>query len=361
MKQSTNVVKYCIDLRISNEILRARQPKVTRLWFLADRVHLETGVPPILGKEEKVLKKSILFLIFLLFLASNYFPEILTIFHAGSLTKPLNEVAVLFKKSHPDLEVRFESSGSLIVARKITELGKIPDIALFADYRIFTLFLFPDFASFQVRFASNSMVLAFTENSRYSEELNDSNWFEIIFRPDVKFGYSNPDIDPCGYRALMVCKLAEKHYGVPNIFQKLKTSKNALILKKSVDLVSYLQLGELDYAFLYRSEAVSSGLKFIEFPAEINLAFEEFKTSYKNAVVEITGKDGEKTKVTGEPIYYSFTVPVGAQNRKTAVEFLKFLLSKEGKAVFKKYGFIVFEEPIVDFPENLPEELKGVF
>jgi molybdate/tungstate transport system substrate-binding protein len=323
-------------------------------------VHLETDVPPILGKEEVVLKKLIFSLIFLLLLVSVCFSEVLTVFHAGSLTKPLNEIATLFKRSNPNLEIRLESSGSLIVARKITELGKIPDIAFFADYKVFNLFLYPDFAGFQVRFASNSMVLAFTENSRYSEKLNDSNWFEIILQPDVKFGYSNPDLDPCGYRALMVCKLAEGYYNAPGIFQKVKSSPNALILKKSVDLVSYLQLGELDYIFLYKSEAVSSGLKFLEFPDEINLSAEKFATNYKNAVLEITGKDGKKMKIAGEPIYYSFTIPNDAPNKKIAIEFLRFLFSNKGKAIFRKYGFTVLETPIVDFQENLPEKLKEV-
>ena len=298
--------------------------------------------------------------IFLPFLISVHFSEVLTIFHAGSLTKPLNAVSNSFKQLHKNFEIRFESSGSLVVVRKIVELGKVPDIAFFADYRIFNLFLYPKFADFQVRFASNSMVLAYTENSKYSKELKDSNWYEIILRPNVKFGYSNPDLDPCGYRALMVSKLAEKYYGKSGIFEGVRSSPNAVVLKKSVDLISYLQLGELDYAFLYKSEAVSSDLKFLEFPPEINLGSEKFAENYRNAVVRIIGKSGKKVELKGEPILYSFTIPKDAKNKDGAIEFLRFLISDSGRKIFEKYGFSILEIPIVDVPENLPLGLKEV-
>jgi len=306
-------------------------------------------------------KTLVLFVIFWLIFASIHFSEVLTIFHAGSLTKPLNELSKLFEQSHKDLEVRRESSGSLVVARKIVSLGKIPDLAFFADYKIFHLFLYPNYADFQVRFSSNSMVLAFTENSMFSNELNDSNWFDIVLKSGVKFGYSNPDLDPCGYRTLMVIQLAEKYYKSDGLFEKFRLSPNALILKKSVDLISYLQLGELDYAFLYKSEAVSSGLKFLELPPEINLGSEKFADNYKNAVLEVTGKDGKKVKLQGEPILYSFTMPKDAKNKEKAIEFIKFLMSEKGKEVFKKYGFSILVAPVIDIPENLPQQLKGEF
>lgn len=308
-----------------------------------------------------MLRKFLLFVIFFLLFVSIQFSEVLTIFHAGSLTKPLNELSRLFKQSHRNLEIRLESSGSLVVARKIIDLGKIPDLAFFADYRIFHLFLYPDYADFQVKFASNSIVLAFTEDSLFSDELNDSNWFDIILKSGVKFGFSNPDLDPCGYRTLMTIQLAEKYYDSPGLFRNFKSSPNALILKKSTDLVSYLQLGELDYAFLYKSEAVNSGLKVLELPAEINLGSERFAANYKTAVLEITGKGGKKIELHGEPILYSFTILKAAKNKARAIEFVKFLMSEKGKEIFKRYGFSILGSPIIDIPENLPKQLKGVF
>jgi tetratricopeptide (TPR) repeat protein len=35
---------------------------------------------------------------------------------------------------------------------------------------------------------------------------------EILQKPDVVWGHSSPDLDPCGYRTLMVLQLAEKYY-----------------------------------------------------------------------------------------------------------------------------------------------------
>ncbi len=62
-------------------------------------------------------------------------------------------------------------------------------------------------------FASNAIVLMYGPKSKYGDEVSPENWTEVMLRPDVRWGHSEPDADPCGYRSLMVLQLAEKFYG----------------------------------------------------------------------------------------------------------------------------------------------------
>jgi molybdate/tungstate transport system substrate-binding protein len=47
------------------------------------------------------------------------------------------------------------------------------------------------------------MVLAYTERSAGAGEVNGANWWQVLLRPDVRVGRSDPALDPSGYRALM--------------------------------------------------------------------------------------------------------------------------------------------------------------
>ena len=61
------------------------------------------------------------------------------------------------------------------------------------------------------------------------------NWYEIIARPDVKFGLSDPRFDAAGYRSLMIVQLAEDYYGDPTIFERvyLGRFKEPITVEKS--------------------------------------------------------------------------------------------------------------------------------
>lgn len=300
------------------------------------------------------MKKFIVF-IFILFTIFS-FSKKLIIFHAGSLTNVLKAITVEFEKDNPNIKVQLMSSGSLVVARKINELNQAADLAFVADYTIIPQFLYDQYANFNVVFSNNSMVLAYTNNSRYNNQINEKNWYDIIFRKGVLFGHSNPDLDPCGYRTLMTIELAEKYYNSKELYEKFLKSKNRMILKKSIDLIAYLEANELDYAFLYKSEAFQHNLKYIEFPDEINLSSSKFEENYKKVFVEVPGKNGKETKIYGKSINYSFTIPKNANNKENAVKFIKFMYSNKGKKIFKDKGMDLFAN--VDNPDNLPHDLR---
>ncbi|WP_047267290.1 extracellular solute-binding protein [Marinitoga sp. 1197] len=306
---------------------------------------------------KKILIKILIYVFLVLSVQTP--AEKLVIFHAGSLTNVLKALSIEFERENPDINVQLMGSGSLVVARKITELNQLADIAFVADYTIIPDFLYNKYANFNVIFSNNSLVLAYTDNSKYKVQINEKNWYKIIFNKKVIFGHSNPELDPAGYRTLMTLQLAEKYYNENELYQKFLNSRNRMILKKSVDLIAYLEANEMDYAFLYKSIAFQYNLKYIELPEKINLSSIKYKGNYKKVFVEVPGKDGEKIKIYGKPINYSFTILKNAPHYNIAVKFIKFMYSKKGKEIFKEKGMNLFAN--VDFPENLPEDLKELW
>ncbi len=60
----------------------------------------------------------------------------LVVFNAGSLAKPFSDLLRAFRTRHPEVMLAQENSGSLEAARKLTDLGKIPDVIGVADYAV---------------------------------------------------------------------------------------------------------------------------------------------------------------------------------------------------------------------------------
>lgn len=120
----------------------------------------------------------------------------LTIFHAGSLSVPFKQISDEFEKKYPEVKVLRESSGSVTCARKITDLKRECDIMASADYTVINKLLIPGFSNWNIKFASNEMVIAFTDKSKYSNEINKNNWYKIFLKDDVFYGRSDPDSDP---------------------------------------------------------------------------------------------------------------------------------------------------------------------
>lgn len=285
----------------------------------------------------------------------------LVIFHAGSLSVPFREVSAEFGKAHPDIRVKAEAAGSRMCARKISELGRACDVMGSADYKVVSNLLMGDHADFNIRFALNEMAIAYTDESRHSGDITADNWYDILLRDEVAFGRSDPDIDPCGYRTLMVFQLAEKHYEAPGLAAGLR-AKDKHIRPKETDLLALLEVGEIDYLFIYRSVAAQHGLKTVLLPDEINLKSQAHAALYDTAVVEVSGrKPGETITRRGEPMVYSVTIPKNAPNREAAEAWVALLLSEKGRAIMERNGQRCMKPAEVDGADRLPDSLKEFF
>jgi len=189
----------------------------------------------------KIYLVIVVFLLVLLVsipLFSNFFnteeeeSRVLKIFCAGSLVLPMDSVTAAFEEAYPNVDVQVEGHGSIQVIRHVTEREEEVDLLMVADYSLIPTMAYDksmadsneSFADWYIRFAGNSIVLAYTDNSRYSDEVNAENWCEILRRFDVRFGFPNPLIDALGYRSPMIIQLAENYYHDDNLFKDLITT-----------------------------------------------------------------------------------------------------------------------------------------
>ncbi len=289
------------------------------------------------------------------------------IYHAGSLAIPFEALEAEFENLHPKVDIQRTSGGSTKLSRQIVDLGDKVDIYASADYTIIDNALIPDYASWDAYFANNSMVIMYTDQSKYADEISKNNWYEILLRDGVNYGHSNPNDDPCGYRSVLCWQLAESKYEQEGLYQQLcDNCPEANIRPKSVELISLLETGALDYAFEYESvarqhAAANDIFKWVELPQKVNLSNLENEEFYAQATLETAGSaPGETVTRVGQPIVYGITMPASGENNELALEFLKFFFDKEqGLKMLEDNGQPVLD-PIVINGEGFPEELNAL-
>lgn len=259
-----------------------------------------------------------------------------------------------FKRRHPAAEIADVGGGGVKMARDIA-LGAACDIYASVDYSNIPNFLFPRFADWYVVFAATGFVLRYTEKSPFSAEINSENWIDIVQRDDVPLWRSAPEGDPAGYRSLMVYQLAEKHYGIPGLCEKLAAKSGQRYLSSAL-------LAERDkgYCFSYSSHLM--GGKGLALPDEINLSNEEFSGTYRQAEVTIRSLEPGKTvTIRGEPIRLGATILKESANHELAVAWMRMLLGATGREIVTKAGkrplAPVFGGDLAKVPAPLGEDM----
>ncbi len=273
----------------------------------------------------------------------------IVVFNAGALALPLRQALDSFAPRN-GLVASQENAGSVETVRKITELGRVPDVVALADTALFSRFLAGRLASRIAVLGGTRLVLAYTSRSRFAAEVNAQNWAEVTTRPGVQVGRSDPSLDPAGYRALMAMQLAERHYARPGLARRLEEAAPAANMRpKSADLVALLQTGNLDYAWEYESVAHRLGLRYVTLPAAVDLGDPALSATYAVARVEIpgrgpanssAGKSRQRSPLVmyGAPIVFGAAVPKDAPNGAVGDRFITYLMSPEGRAILVEYG-----------------------
>ena len=289
--------------------------------------------------------------------------EEMVVLHAGSLSMPFQALARVFEAENRDVHLQLEAYGSRICARQVTDLGRAVDVLGSADSSVIRTLMMPDFADFCIDFTSNEMAITYLPDSRFSAKITAENWYDILLIPEVQYGHSDPNSDPCGYRTLLCWKLAESFYQRTDLYLDLSNHmprKN--IRSKEVDLLALLESGELDYIFIYRSVARQHGFPYITLPAQINLARADLAERYAGVSIEITGKEpGQTITKRGAPMVYGLTIPRTAKRRDLAVKFISFVLGPEGQRIMARHGQPQLQPPRVDNLKLLPVPLRKFF
>lgn len=128
-----------------------------------------------------------------------------TVFAAGSLTYVLGDQFFPKFENATGIKVVPSFGGSVSGASEI-DAGTPFDVFISAAAGVIPQYLFPNkTASWMVIFASNEMAIAWL-NSSYA--ISSPYWFENLTAPGIKVGVSNASLDPSGFQAIEMLKLA---------------------------------------------------------------------------------------------------------------------------------------------------------
>jgi len=320
----------------------------------------------------------------------------LTVICAESLMFPMAHVAQAFEASNPNVTVQLEGHGSIQVIRQVTELGYKADVLMVADCSLIPTMMYnrtmpssdQTFADWYVRFSTGSVVLAYTNRSKYANEINATNWYSLLEQPNVSFGFPNPIVDALGYRALVTIQLASTYYNDSNLFHNLITqnfdppissvpsqsgytidvpdiqqpkSNKILLMASSIQLIPLLEAGSIDYCFLYLSNAKQYGLSYVQLPDEINLSNSEYEAYYRqvNVIFAYPRFASIGPNREGDTIYFGLTIPNNAPHTDLAIEFAKYVLSGEGSKILNSYWQPIFSPSFTDNITALPADLRS--
>jgi len=320
----------------------------------------------------------------------------LVVFAAGSLIIPFDHLEQAFEARYPNIDVRPEYHGSIQVIRHATELHDSIDVIASADASLIPMLMYgsqvPEtgkaYADWYIRFASNRLALAYTDQSKYAAEIDASNWYRVLSQQDVRTGIADPRFDPSGYRALMAFALANNYYRQPTIFFDMFTGRfrrsigifqdddlttitvpeivepvanTGLVMRgASIQLIALLQSGELDYAFEYESVIQQHGLNLFSLPEELNLGSPDVDYSKVLVRLDFQRFHSVEPEFPGERIGYGITIPSNAPHPEEAELFIAFLLSEEGRALMQADHHPLFEQALADNHANLPASLQGL-
>lgn len=250
----------------------------------------------------------------------------LTVFAAASLTRPLTALRDSFQRVH-DTPLLIELGGSLELARKITELGRVPDILMLADDEVIAA-LVPTYLDWYVRFGTNRMVVAYRDQARGADSITPDNWWRVLSRRDTRVGRADPKVAPVGRHALTLLQRAEAFYQQKDLADSvLARSPDRLLRPTATELAALLETGEVDYILEYESVAQQYGFRFVALPTEL-----------------------------APPILYGVSVPRQAPSVASANRFVAFLLSDAGRRVLRHWNVDVLPTPIA-IGTNVPSEV----
>jgi molybdate/tungstate transport system substrate-binding protein len=288
------------------------------------------------------------------------------VMYAASLIKTFEEIIGPAFQKETGYLYQVEARGSVQVANMIIDGLRKPDFFVSAGTipikKLMNNTSTP-FAEWLVKFASAEMVISYSSNSRFYNDLEQArtgqiSWHEVLSKPGFKFGRTDPELDPKGYYMIITAKLANLYYADSGIKQKiLGEDRNTKQIFPEEILKTILEQGQLDAVASYKHEAIARGLPYIMLPAQINLGDPTFADFYRKASYIL--ESGDQT-VFGEPIYFSFTIPTTVKNLNGAISFGNFILSTNSKSILQEEGLNPIKPIAEGNTAKVPSSLKSI-
>jgi molybdate/tungstate transport system substrate-binding protein len=207
--------------------------------------------------------------------------------------------------------------------------------------------LMPKLTKWYVRYASTSLVLAYSPASKYAGQfkaiaqhtLPIRNLFTLMGKPGFRLGRTDPNIDPQGRDLIYMLELAQTKFGLPaGALQKILrgplASASSPQICPAAALFSRLKSGKFDAVGVYQFQAIEMHLPYLTLPAEIDLGIASLAHHYSTAKLTIAGH----VVTRGAPLELDITT-LGTTGQAAADAFVKFVLSPGGLLLHKQLGF----------------------
>jgi molybdate/tungstate transport system substrate-binding protein len=289
------------------------------------------------------------------------------VLYAGSLGAVMEQAAGPAFERATGYEYQGEGHGSVADARMMRDRLRDPDVFLSADPAVNRRLLMPPLghlADWYLTFASGELVLGYNPKSRFRALFEQAKagklpWYEALAAPGLRFGRTDPELDPKGYRTVFLFELADRYYKRTDLVRLLGAPGNPAQTYPEPQLLIRLESGQLDAGIFYRHELVAHHVPFIALPAEINQGDPRLAPLYHQARYAT----GRGVTLFGSPILFTVTIPAAARNVPGAVAFVRFLLSGRGREMLRRYGFgsasVLLDGDAAKVPAELRSFIQG--
>lgn len=270
------------------------------------------------------------------------------VFFDQALSGPLSEVAERLRAESPGLRVRLEPSDPALTLRKPAELGLEADLLVVGEEARFAGLRGAKTVAWTLSFATDEVVVAHKDHSRFTDEISTANWTEVLQRPGVSLGCAEPWTSPVGAHAALSWDLA----GQQALNSRCARERT---VPGETELIALLESRAVDYVFLHRSTAEGHHLKVTPLRPEWNLGRLELAGAY--ATASLRRGDAE---VRGGPLACALAVPEAARNREGAFRVARALLAEAGRKALERAGYRPLVPAVATAPEALPSALRAL-
>ena len=294
-------------------------------------------------------------------------PVPLSVFYAGSMTHVMEQVIRPRVDQALHIDFQGEGAGSAELAHMITSKLANPDVFISASPAVDVNDLMGasngNAARWYATLATDELVIAYSPKSKEAGDFKLAAegkvpWYKVLEMPGVRFGRTDPKLDPKGVNTILMMKLAEAYYHQPNLEKTiLGSDENPAQVFPEEDLIAQLTSGQMDAVIAYKHEAIEWHMPYITLPSAINLGDPALAKEY--AKVSWTPNGGGKT-VKGAPILFTITVLTHAPHPEQAAAFVRYMTVGQGHQILMQDGFTPTPIRFYGDLRSVPASLRSI-
>ncbi len=189
--------------------------------------------------------------------------------------------------------------------------------------------------------ASTELVIAYGAQTPVSRAFRGADrpgqraWWQILEKPGVRFGRTDPLTDPQGLNVVFMMRLAARYYRQPGLARRiLGPVVNDRQIFPEPEVMARLQGGQLEASSAYKTQPAALGLPYLSLPPAINLGDAAYEKAYDAVSLRLKGRVYRPSPL----VFYAAALET-SRNRTAADRFIAWLRAPEGQAILRRYHY----------------------